>query len=51
MYATARKIRRSRRTTYAAYENKETTSMKRYAMFVIMAAFFATALAGCRKGG
>jgi len=25
--------------------------MKRYAMFIILAAFFATALAGCRKGG
>jgi len=25
--------------------------MKRYAAFIILAAFFATALAGCRKGG
>ena len=30
---------------------KESEDMKKYVLFAILAVFFATALAGCRKGG
>ena len=33
------------------WPKKENEDMKKYVMFMILAAFFATALAGCKKGG
>jgi hypothetical protein len=31
--------------------NKEKKTMKKYVLFILLGAFFATALGGCKKGG
>ena len=33
------------------WPKKENEDMKKYVMFIILAAFFVTALTGCEKGG
>jgi hypothetical protein len=54
LYAATKKIMQSRRrwtTNPAGDRRKENKNMKKYVMFIILAAFFATALTGCKKGG
>ena len=41
-------VQDDKRSEWPKMENEE---MKKYVLFLILAAFFATALTGCKKGG